>query len=99
MRGLILVPILLLGLVTPSLVERATHSYADLPLGYLVAIAALLMFMWLHDNEPWQLTVATVLLAGSMLTKREGPLFAVCVVAAALAVSHPGAARSGPAFS
>jgi hypothetical protein len=83
----ILLPVLLLFLVAPSLVERVTTLYADVPLGYLIAGAALLVLLWALEREPWQLAAATILLAGAMLTKREGLLFAVCVVLAGLAAT------------
>jgi hypothetical protein len=83
----ILFPVLLLFLVAPSLVERITSTYADVPLGYLVAGAALLMVLWLEEQKTWQLATATLLLAGAMLTKREGMLFAACVLLAAFVAS------------
>ncbi len=83
----ILFPVLLLFLVAPSLVERATTLYADVPLGYLVAVAALLLLLWIDDRQTWQLGAATILLAGAMLTKREGLLFTACVLVAAFAAS------------
>ncbi len=79
----ILFPVLLLFLVSPSLLERVTTLYADVPLGYLIAVAALLVLLWILDRETWQLAAATILLAGAMLTKREGLLFAACVLLAA----------------
>jgi hypothetical protein len=79
----ILFPLLLLFLVSQSLVERITTVYADVPLGYLVAVAALLLVLWMTDRETWQLAATTILLSGAMLTKREGLLFAACVLVAA----------------
>lgn len=76
----ILFPVLLALLVAPSVVDWITTVYADLPLGYLIALAALLLILWIEEKEPWQLAAATVLLAGAMLTKREGMLFAACVL-------------------
>ena len=88
-RGLILAaPILLLSEFSRHAESgRARHSLVRgssprIPRGNRGAAD----FLRLHDHEPWQLTVATVLLAGAMLTS-EGPLFAVCVVVAALAAS------------
>lgn len=85
--GVILFPVLLAVLASPSLVARTTTTYADLPLGYLVAVGALLVALWLHERSPWQLASATVLLAGAMLTKREGMLFVAAVLTAALLAS------------
>ncbi len=83
----ILYPALLLVLVAPSLVERMTSVYGDIPLAYLIALAALLLVLWLEEQQPWQLAVATIFLAGAMLTKREGILFTVCVLVAAFAAT------------
>jgi hypothetical protein len=83
----ILFPILLLFLVAPSLVERTTTLYADVPLGYLIAGAALLVLLWALEREPWLLASGTILLAGAMLTKREGLLFSGFVVLAGLVVT------------
>ena len=92
----ILFPLLLLLLVAPSLLERVTTVYADVPLGYLIGVAALLFVLWLEDRKTWQLAAATILLAGAMLTKREGLLFAACVLLAALAASWSERGRLWP---
>ena len=83
---MILFPTLLAFLVAPSHVEWSTTIYADLPMGYLVAVAALLLILWIEERKPWQLASATLLLAGAMLTKREGMLFVVCVLLSAFVV-------------
>jgi hypothetical protein len=83
----ILLPLLLAFLVAPNLLEWITTVYADIPLGYLVATAALLVILWIEEKEPWLLAAATVLLAGAMLTKREGLLFVACVLLAGLVAS------------
>jgi hypothetical protein len=83
----ILFPLLLAFLVAPSLLDWITTVYADIPLGYLVAVAALLVLLWIEEKESWQLAAATVLLSGAMLTKREGMLFAACVLLAGLIAS------------
>jgi hypothetical protein len=82
-RHAILLPTLLVFLVSPSLVGRATTLYADVPLGYLLAVAALLVLLWIRERELWLLAGATVLLGGAMLTKREGLLFVACILLAA----------------
>ena len=86
-RQNILAPVLLLVLLAPSLVGRLTWTYADLPLGYLVAVAALLLFLWIEGQQAWHLAVGILLLSGAMLTKREGALFAACVLLAAFCAS------------
>jgi len=83
----ILFPVLLAVLVAPSLVARMTTTYADIPLGQLAAVAALLMALWLLEEKTWQLAAATLLLAGAMLTKREGTLFVVCILVGAFVAS------------
>jgi hypothetical protein len=90
----ILVPCLLAVLVAPSLVARAMTTYADIPLGYLVAGGALLLVLWIDEQEPWQLAGATVVLAAAMLTKREGILFAAAVLLAAIVASWGDRRRS-----
>ena len=82
----ILYPVLLLVLVAPSL-QRVISLYGDIPLAYQVALAALLLALWVDEQRTWQLAAATVLFAGAMLTKREGILFTACVLLAALAAS------------
>jgi hypothetical protein len=86
-RDLILFPVLLAFLVAPYLLDWTTTVYADIPMGYLIALAALLVFLWIDERQSWHLAAATVLLSGAMLTKREGMLFAVCVLFAGLAAS------------
>jgi hypothetical protein len=86
-RQAFLLPILLLLLLMPSLTERATWALADLALDYLVAIAALFVVLWLEDRQSWRIAVATVLMGGAVLTKREGLLLVACVVVAALVAS------------
>lgn len=86
-RSPILLPFLLLVLLLPDVRNRAWDLYGDIPLGYLVAISALLVLLWIHDSATWKLIAASVLLGGVMLTKREGILFALCIIAAALAAT------------
>jgi hypothetical protein len=86
-RHAILFPVLLAFLVAPFLLDWLTTVYADLPYGYLIALAALLIVFWVEEREPWLLPAATVLLAGAMLTKRDGMLFAACVLFAGLVAS------------
>lgn len=80
----------LLALVLPGFTGIPIPGGAERPLAFFVAIAALLVVLWLREQQAWQLWAAAVLLAGAMLTKREGLLFAACVLAAAFAASLPG---------
>jgi hypothetical protein len=92
----ILFPVLLAFLVAPSLLDWNSTLYADIPLGYLVAVAALLVLLWIEEKEPWQLAAATVLVSGAMLVKREGLLFVACVVVAGFVASFAERRRLWP---
>lgn len=89
-RQAILFPFLLLLLVMPSVVERVADGRADLPLAYLVAVAAVLVLLWVERPHAWRLTAAVILLAGAVVTKREGVILARLVLAAAFAASWRG---------
>ena len=95
-RAWILLPLLLLLLLMPDLRNRATDLYADTPLGYLLAVSALLVLLWVMDGHSWRLWAATLLLGGAMLTKREGILFAVCILFAAFVASFRERRRAWP---
>ncbi len=82
----ILWPFVLLVLVAPRIGPRFIVTEADLLLNELFVLAALLVVLWMGDRADWRLAVATVLMSGMVLTKREGLLLAaVLVVAAGLA--------------
>jgi hypothetical protein len=95
-RQSILLPFLVLVLLLPSFTSRVTDGRADLPLDYLVAVGALLVLLWLEAGRAWHLPVATVLFGAALLTKREGLLLVVCVLAAALVASWPERRRAWP---
>lgn len=84
---LLLLPFVLLVFVMPDIRSRSADMYGDLPLGFLIATAALLMALWLHDRLAWRLPVIGLLLAAAVLTKREGVLLACCVVFAGTVAS------------
>jgi len=86
-RPLLLLPFVLTIFVLPDIRSRSVDMYGDLPLGFLVATAALLVALWLDERRTWQLPAASLLLAAAALTKREGVILAGCVVVAALAAS------------
>jgi hypothetical protein len=86
-RPTILVPSLLAVMVAPNIVGREMATLADIPLGYLVAGAALLVILWVDERETWQVAGATLLLSAAALTKREGMLFAASVLVAGLLAS------------
>lgn len=85
----ILWPFVLLLLVAPRLGRRFTVPEADLLLDFFFVTAAVLLVIWLHDGERWRLVIATVLLCGMVLTKREGLLLAAFLVFATLLPSLP----------
>lgn len=83
----ILWPFVLLLLVAPRIGRRFHITEADLLLDYFFVLASVLIFLWLLDRARWRLVVATVLLGGMVLTKREGLLLAAVLLAAALLAS------------
>lgn len=89
-------PFLLLVLVAPRVVLRTLDPQADFLLDYFFVVAALLVALWLLDRRPWQLAGASLFLAAAMLTKREGQLFAACILAAALAACWKDRRRAWP---
>jgi hypothetical protein len=88
-RQSLLLPCVLAVAVIPDIVRRVLDAQGDLLVGQLVAVAAVVVLLWLDDRRQWHLPAATLLLAGAMLTKREGLLLAVCVVVAAAVATWP----------
>ncbi|MGH3134097.1 MAG: hypothetical protein ACRDNY_10240 [Gaiellaceae bacterium] len=95
-RSLVLLPALLLMLVLPGFTGIPVPGGAERPLAFLVAVAALLVFLWLEERQGWQLGAAALLLAGAFLTKREGLLLGACVLVAAFAASWGERRRAWP---
>lgn len=95
-RQAILFPVLLAFLVVPYLLDWLTTVYADIPMGYFVGLAALFVALWLDERQSWQLAAATLLVSGAMLTKREGMLFAACVLFAGLVASFAERRQAWP---
>lgn len=85
--GWMLWPFVLLLLVAPRIGRRFLVTEADLLLDYLFVLAAVLLFFWMLDHEPWRLVAATVLMSGMVLVKREGMLLAALLVVATLLAS------------
>ena len=83
----ILWPFVLLVLVAPRIGRRFFITEADLFLDALFVLAAVLLCYWLLDRERWRLVVATLLMCGMALTKREGLLLGTLLVVAALVAS------------
>jgi hypothetical protein len=86
-RAWVLWPPLVLVVVVPRLSEHLVVPQADFALQALVTAAVVLVAIWLVEQRQWQLTLATVLLAGGVLVKREGVLLAVCLYVAAAVAS------------
>jgi hypothetical protein len=82
-------PFVLLLLVAPRIGPRFLITEADLFLDAMFVLAALLVALWLTGHERWRLIVATVLMSGMVLTKREGLLLAAVLVVSALLASAP----------
>ena len=85
----ILWPFVIVLLAAPRLGRRFTIPEADLLLDFFFVAAAVLLVLWLLDGERWRLVVATVLLCGMVLTKREGLLLAAFLVVATFLGSLP----------
>jgi hypothetical protein len=66
---------------------RNLDPQADFLLDYFFGLAALLLALWLVEREPWLLASASALMAGALLTKREGLMLVACLVVAAAAGS------------
>lgn len=80
----ILWPFVLLALVAPRVGARLDVPEADLLLDFFFVVSAVLVYFWLLDRQRWQLALATLLLFGVVLTKREGLLLAAVLVVATL---------------
>jgi hypothetical protein len=80
----ILWPFVLLALVAPRVGLRLDVPEADLLLEFFFVISAVLVYFWLVDRQRWQLALATILLCGMVLTKREGLLLGAILVLATL---------------
>lgn len=85
--GWMLWPFVLLLLVAPRVGDRLSIPEADLLLDYFFVIACVLVAFWILDGARWQLVLATILLCGMVLTKREGLLLGALLLAAALLAS------------
>ena len=86
-QAMFLWPPLLLLLVAPNVLNRGLQAGGDFSLDEMLALAALLIALWLDDQASWRLAGATVFLAAAMSVKREGYLLAACIALAALLVS------------
>jgi hypothetical protein len=92
----ILWPSLVLALVLPRTGTHVLAAQADLPLDYLVVVAAVLLALWIADRTQWRLYAAGLLLACGALVKQEGLVLAACVLVAAFAATLPHRRRAWP---
>jgi hypothetical protein len=88
-RGTAALLLLLSWAVAPHLVRQVISGYADVPMAMLLLCGAAL----LSQMSPARWAPAALLLAGAGLTKNEGLLLALAVVAA-VAVWHPERRRA-----
>ncbi len=82
-------PSLALAFVLPRMRTNVLAAQADLPLDYLMVVAAILLALWVGDRQAWRLPAAAVLLACGVLVKREGLVLAACVLVSALVATFP----------
>jgi hypothetical protein len=94
--ALLLWPPLLLLLDAPHVLRYGLQAEGDFLLDELLALACLVVALWLVDGERWQLATTALLLGAAMCTKREGYLLAACIVVAALAASSARARAAWP---
>jgi len=80
-------PFVLLLLVAPRIGGRLSIPEADLLLDFFFVVASVLVVFWILDGATWRLVLATIMLCGMVLTKREGLLLGALLVAAALLAS------------
>ena len=88
-RPLLLWPVVLALVVSPTLLTRALHPKADVPLDWFLAVGSLLLVLWVLERRPATLAGAAVLLSAATVTKREGVAFALCAVVAATVATWP----------
>ena len=86
-RAWIALPTVLLVVTLPGLRDEALLFHADALLAYQVALAVVLLLLWLDDRAWWRCAAAGVLLSSALLTKRDGLLFVTCVLVALFAAS------------
>ena len=94
----ILWPFVVLLLLAPRLGRRLQIVEADLFLDILFVLAAVLVLYWLLDRQRWRLVVATALLCGMVLTKREGLLLFAVLLGASLVASARERRSAWPAL-
>jgi hypothetical protein len=92
----ILWPFIVLAVVLPRVGDRLISPQADIPLDALLVGSVAVLLLWLVEPRPWPLPVLAILLAGAVTTKREGLLFAACLLAAAFAATSDRIRQAWP---
>jgi hypothetical protein len=89
-RSLLSVPVLALALAValflPAVNGQLPTAYADVPLGFFLALGALALGRWLGSGARPELALGALLLVAAASLKNEGLLAAVLAFSAALAV-------------
>jgi hypothetical protein len=80
-------PVLALLAVTPAVNTQLLSLYADIPMALFLALGALAVGLWLHEQRHAYLALGTLLLAGAASTKNEGLSAAAIVLVGCLVVS------------
>ncbi len=91
-------PSLLALATTPVVVHRGTAPLADLLMDYFLAVAAILIALWLSGSARWCLLLAAGLLGSAAFTKREGLLLVMCLVVSAMLASWSAKRSTWPAL-
>ncbi|MDX6503783.1 MAG: hypothetical protein QOE29_908 [Gaiellaceae bacterium] len=87
-------PAAVLAVAAPRMTEALLAPQADFLLDFFVAIGALLLVLWVLDEDTRWLALAAPLLVGAVLTKREGALLVACLLVAAALASGARLRRS-----
>jgi hypothetical protein len=83
----VLLPSLAVLMLMPAFGRHTGLSLADQPLAMLFALAGVAVALWLLDRREAYAVLAALLLAGAVLTKKEGLLLALVLAAMAALVS------------
>jgi hypothetical protein len=87
---------LVLATVLPNLDARVYLGEADWTVDFFFVLGALLLVRWVLAPEAWLLVGYGVMLAATFAAKREGALFAACLVGGALLATVRTPRRWGP---
>ncbi len=85
---------LLAVLTAPTFFDQLQTNYADVPVATFVALGVVALGVWISTDERSALALGALFLAAGALTKNEGEMFGLAVVASAAAVC--GRARLRP---